>query len=297
MTAELYAALSRAQARVRGVAKDATNSFHRYDYASAEAVIDEARHALASCDLSASQTSLRVIYHPRQTEPITDAKGRTRAPPQTGEIRMRLRLAHKSGEHADATYSWHWEADSGRPPDKAGAGAATTCRAYARRGLLLIPRGIVGEVRADDRDDRDYQPPPPEDHAERERLRDRYQAAVNVLGRDVAHDLVGALKGRPTAEVAAAVATLEAAVREQAAAQRPSLEDAQADVMSQAEAAQTAIKGSGRRGFEEAMVTVGRMLTDPRMGTVDGCAALSDEISAIAAKFLTTRTDWTGRSA
>ena len=47
----LYAALAGAQAIAGSVAKDARNPHHGYSYASAEAVIQEARTALSSAGL------------------------------------------------------------------------------------------------------------------------------------------------------------------------------------------------------------------------------------------------------
>ncbi len=230
----IWSALARAQGLVRSVDKDATNTFHRYSYASSEAIIDEARRVLSSCGLSATQTGLRVIYHPpAAVEFVLDAKGNKRPAPQTGEIRMRLRVSHPDGGSLPIVTGWHWQTENGRPPDKAIAGATTTALAYALRGLLLIPRGLEGEDRPDQRDDRDYQPPraswdgraaqaaPPATsqmvaHAdERTMLRRRYVDAVSILGRDQATELVGPVDGStPTEQIRAIVATLEAAARD-----------------------------------------------------------------------------------
>ena len=227
----IWSALARAQGLVRSVDKDATNTFHRYSYASSEAIIDEARRVLSSCGLSATQTGLRVIYHPPPAvEFVLDAKGNKRPAPQTGEIRMRLRVSHPDGGSLPIVTTWHWQTENGRPPDKAIAGATTTALAYALRGLLLIPRGLEGEDRPDQRDDRDYQPPragwdgrapqapqpqPAANADERTMLRRRYVDAVAVLGRDQATELVGPVDGStPTEQIRAIVATLEAAARD-----------------------------------------------------------------------------------
>jgi hypothetical protein len=241
-TDTIWIALARAQGLVRSVDKDATNTFHRYSYASAESVIDEARRVLSQCGLSATQTGLRVIYHPLpEVAFVLDAKGNKRPAPQTGEIRMRLRVSHPDGGSLPIVTGWHWQTENGRPPDKAIAGATTTALAYALRGLLLIPRGLEGEDRPDQRDDRDYRPPQavwdgrapqaapapaptprasrdgraPTPDAERVALRQRYGEAVQVLGREQALEIGGPIDGStPTEQIRAIVTTLEAAARD-----------------------------------------------------------------------------------
>jgi hypothetical protein len=211
----IWSALARAQGLVRSVDKDATNQHMRYQYASAEAVIDEARRALSQCGLSLHQSDLVI-------EGV-----------EAGHVRGSYVLAHASGQTTTITASWAWESGKGRPADKAVAGATTTALSYVLRGLLLIPRGLEGEDRPDRRDDRDYQPPraswdgraaqaaPPATsqmvaHAdERTMLRRRYVDAVSVLGRDQATELVGPVDGStPTEQIRAIVATLEAAARD-----------------------------------------------------------------------------------
>lgn len=205
MTDTIWSALARAQGLVRSVDKDATNQHMRYQYASAEAVIDEARRALSSCGLSLHQSDLVI-------EGV-----------EAGHVRGTYVLAHAGGESTTITASWAWESGKGRPADKAVAGATTTALAYVLRGLLLIPRGLEGEARPDQRDDREYQPQPragwdgrtPTPDAERVALRRRYGEAVQVLGREQALELGGPIDGStPTEQIRAIVATLEAAARD-----------------------------------------------------------------------------------
>lgn len=120
----LAAALSTAQQRCRGVPKDATNSYHRYKYASAEAVIAEAKAALADSGLALVPTSQAVVE-----------KGQDRF-----ELMRSFLLLHSSGESLPISVEWPIIVEKGRPLDKATAIGTTLSLAYLLRDLLLMPR-------------------------------------------------------------------------------------------------------------------------------------------------------------
>lgn len=147
MPSEIAAAIVDAQGRISAVAKDATNSFHRYRYASAEAVIAEARHALNGAGLAALCLGWRIVPDAQPTEGSTGLD----------RIEVRYRLLHKSGAFLDLETSTPVIPDKGRPEDKAEATALTYNLGYTLRGLLLIPRGEE-DADADRRDDTHYQP-------------------------------------------------------------------------------------------------------------------------------------------
>lgn len=148
-TAGLAAALVAAQAAARAVGKDATNQFHRYKYASAEAIIEEGRGALGVGGLAL----LPLGWTFQREAPAHDKS-------PVGTLSSRYRLLHgASGEAIDLDVAWFVIPEKGRPEDKALAGALTTSLAYLLRGLLLLPREDA-DAAPDQRDDRNYDPRP-----------------------------------------------------------------------------------------------------------------------------------------
>ena len=142
--AELYGAISRAIGRSDAVGKDATNTFHRYKYASAEALIAEARAAMAAEQLSAMLVSYTL-------EPKPD---------YYADLHATYLVAHSSGQSVECTAVTPVLVEKGRPQDKAVATALTYSLGYFLRGLLLLPR-------VDDEVDRrnDHKPEPDGDAA------------------------------------------------------------------------------------------------------------------------------------
>jgi hypothetical protein len=137
--AKLYAALARASAAAQAVAKNATNSFHRYKYASAESLIEEARGALASAELA-------VLPMLKEVVPSQIVQGGS-------TLLARYRLVHSSGECIELSSSTEVMPEKGRPQDKAEAAASTLNLGYFLRDLLLLPREDA-ETSVDQRDDR-----------------------------------------------------------------------------------------------------------------------------------------------
>lgn len=127
----LARALAGAQARAKAVEKDAQNTFHRYAYASAEAILGEAKLALEGSGIAVVPTS--------------DTVERVGPEPSTLELRRVVTLVHQDGESLALSTVWPIVPDKGRPLDKAVASARTTSLAYLLRDLLLMPRVAEGE--------------------------------------------------------------------------------------------------------------------------------------------------------
>src|SRR5262245_45471777 len=136
----LSAALAAARDRCRSAAKDKTNSFHKYAYASADEVIAVANDALAG-------TGLAII--PQLQELTTVGTGSVAC----FALNRTVFLSHSSGEFVPLTVrGWPVIPDKGRPIDKAFAVALTSSLAYLLRDLLQMPRGDEHDMNT--RDDR-----------------------------------------------------------------------------------------------------------------------------------------------
>lgn len=132
-------ALVAAQANMVAVAKDSTNAFHKYKYASADDVIAAARIALNDQGLALIRNwSVKFneagIWVDSQFSLIHD-----------GSV----------GVFNAGTVPFPVIEDKGRPLDKALAGALTSSLAYFLRDLLLIPKD---DEHMDKRDDRTHAP-------------------------------------------------------------------------------------------------------------------------------------------
>lgn len=136
----IAAALLKAQQAVQCVKKDSTNSFHRYNYTSAEEMIGACRVALHENGLVAT----------RATWGIDKDIG------EFGCIVSTMTLMHaESGERIDSPITWPIVPEKGRPMDKAIAASLTSSLSYWLRDLLMLPREEDG---MDKRDDRSYEP-------------------------------------------------------------------------------------------------------------------------------------------
>ena len=123
----LAGALVKAQTQCRAVEKDARNTFHKYAYASAEAIIEEAKGPLNACGLALMPVGLHVNGHEKDGE-------------NRYELEREFLLLHESGQSLAIKCHWPICPDKGRPLDKATASADTTSLAYTLRDLLLMPR-------------------------------------------------------------------------------------------------------------------------------------------------------------
>lgn len=167
-TAALHAALARAVARAAAVEKDGANTYHRYRYASAEAMLTEARAALAAEGLALVISGAVVDEAAR---PLTEvrAKGERASPDDRCPVLVvDAALVHAEGGSLPLGWEWPVVVEAGRPADKAVASARTTSLAYALRDLLLLPR-------VDESDDMDS---PRRDEARERAEREAREAAA-----------------------------------------------------------------------------------------------------------------------
>lgn len=146
---KLAEALDKARARCKAAHKDSTNTFHKYRYASAESILDEAKAALEG-------TGVALI--PVRNELQVRGSG----PNAVLNCHRWMLLTHSSGEAVPVEFDWPVIPDRGRPTDKAYASALTTGLAYYLRDLLTMPRvdpedDIAGR---EDRDESAAAPPP-----------------------------------------------------------------------------------------------------------------------------------------
>lgn len=136
-TKNLLAALLSAQKAAEPVIKDGNNTFMRYKYATAEAMMEEAKRCLNQAGLVLALVAKTVQ---------ASANGGT-------ELVQKLLLAHpESGESMELTTTMAIVIDKGKAADKAEAATATFDLGYFVRSLLLLVRDEAEAVNA--RDDR-----------------------------------------------------------------------------------------------------------------------------------------------
>ena len=136
----LQAALVAASADVQSPDKDGRNDHHRYDYTTAEAMLDTVRRAMHPHGLTVRMGA--VSYG----EPVGDA----------WPVSIEFVLAWEGGVEQVSAWTFPAIPGRGRPLDKAVNAALTNATSYYLRGLLSVPRGLGPAV--DDRDDRQYEP-------------------------------------------------------------------------------------------------------------------------------------------
>jgi hypothetical protein len=141
--AALFAAIATATFRAKAIEKDATNTHHKYKYASAEAVIEEARVPLAGEGVCVIQT-WDVLQRPDGGAWFAD-------------VLCTYLVAHKDGGWMSFTVPVPAIRGNGRPEDKAIAASLTYSLGYFLRGLIMLPR-VDSSIDTDQRDDRDYDP-------------------------------------------------------------------------------------------------------------------------------------------
>lgn len=122
--APLFAALARAGANATAALKDSRHEHFKFQYASAESVLAEAREAL-------HKEGLALVPLSEELGPPT---------PEERQVELIYLLTHADGGSLTIRRTWPVIPDRGRPIDKALAGATTTCLAYVLRDLLLLPR-------------------------------------------------------------------------------------------------------------------------------------------------------------
>lgn len=146
MPKSIASALVKAQATVKPVEKDSTNSFHKYKYASSDDVVAVGREALVGAGLALARVGW-------SHTPLTEH--------EPARINVQYMLTSSDGEcWMCPLASVPVLPEKGRPEDKAEAAALTYSHGYMVLGLLQMERRDEGAV--DQRDDRDrgsYQRP------------------------------------------------------------------------------------------------------------------------------------------
>lgn len=140
---QLASALLEAQRKAQAVGKDSTNTHQRYQYASAEAIIGEARKALNVSGLVLITLAWRLVSVAANASKDYSATAY--------RIDVTYKLLHQTGEWHLFECSTPVVPGKGRPEDKAEFSALTANLAYFLRGLLLLPR--LDEDAIDQRDD------------------------------------------------------------------------------------------------------------------------------------------------
>lgn len=141
--AALFAAIAKATFRAKAIEKDAENTHHHYRYASAEAVIEEARVPLAGEGVCVIQT-WNVVHRQDSGDWFAD-------------VDCTYLVAHAEGGWLQMTVPFPAIRGKGRPEDKAIAASLTYSLGYFLRGLIMLPR-VDAAADTDQRDDRDYEP-------------------------------------------------------------------------------------------------------------------------------------------
>lgn len=149
--ATLFAAISRAVAKAQAVAKGSENTFSRYKYASAEALIEESRGCLASEGLAVVPYEWRLV--PLASGPVSTGG---KAGMYFADVVVAYFVVHKDGGALRCEATTPAVTDNGRPQDKAVATALTYSLGYFLRTLLLLPR-VDTEHDVDQRDDRGHE--------------------------------------------------------------------------------------------------------------------------------------------
>ena len=129
----LAQALAQAQASVSRVLKEDANSFHRYQYASAESLMQAWTEASGPVGLSLIRVS----------------QSRTKDDDGQRWLISEWVLMHTSGDTLNLSDEWPIVPERGRPLDKAIASAKTSSLGYLLRDLMVAPRVLPG----DDMDD------------------------------------------------------------------------------------------------------------------------------------------------
>lgn len=134
----IAAALVAAQRNAQGVAKNARNKHHSYNYASSDAVIAAGREYLTSAGLSLTRTYSFLVASPDAKTVIEREAEDARF---IGLSMSAFVLRHENGESiVFPEMPYPVLTTKGRPADKALGAALTTSLAYFLRDLLLLDK-------------------------------------------------------------------------------------------------------------------------------------------------------------
>lgn len=144
---ETAKALAAAIQACHTVEKSSRNDYHKYQYASADTIIEEGRKALTGAGLALIPLEASL-------------NGSEREGADRFELVRTFLLIHSSGEMTPMRVTWPVVPDKGRPLDKATAAADTSSLSYLLRDLLMMAR-VDPTDDMNTRDDRQAQAPPP----------------------------------------------------------------------------------------------------------------------------------------
>lgn len=147
MPAKIAGALVKASRAAEAVEKNKRMQGEKFGYAfaGADALMGEAREALAGAGLAIVLAGWRVEQVDRH-----DFDGEKRVAWTERVLHCGFVLVHEEGEtHALSDYSMPSLPGPGRPVDKADASALTYATGYVMRGLLNLPRVEAGSMGSD----------------------------------------------------------------------------------------------------------------------------------------------------
>lgn len=130
----------------------------RYNFAGADALMAEAREALAGAGLAVVLTGWRVTFEPRHD--WNEKAERFEWTERTVHSTFLLVHEEAGDSHELGTFAMPSIPGAGRPIDKADASALTYATGYVMRGLLNLPRVEPGQ-QVDERDDTTVAKPGP----------------------------------------------------------------------------------------------------------------------------------------
>jgi len=162
------AALVKAQKAAHAVHKGSKNDYHRYAYASAEAIISESRAPLAEAGLAVLQSGWKYVGSDTLGDRVLVDHGKETVASQraSGYVEADMVICHDSGEVAVSRMMMPVIPEKGRPLDKAVSTALTYLMGYGLRGLLNLPRvekGSEVDQRSDNGTDKPASSPPQQD--------------------------------------------------------------------------------------------------------------------------------------
>ncbi len=145
----IYEKLLEAQKALQGVGKGSNNSFHNYNYTSAEEMLTACREALHTAGLTCFRKGWKIVSD--EHDPTL----------KMIECEMRISEATSAAGGSaegilDSQFHYPICPGNGRPLDKAVSAALTTGLSYWLRDLLLLPR--IDGLEVDTRDDQNWNP-------------------------------------------------------------------------------------------------------------------------------------------
>lgn len=151
-------ALLNAQMQLTEVGKDSTNEFHRFDYVSADAMVEACRKVLHANGLVARRKGWSYATTPESVHLVNSKTGEEMDVPIVEVTSVFVITLAETGESETDSLPWKAIPEKGRPLDKAIAGALTTCLSYWLLGMLQVPRKDENEMNTREDEGEGYTP-------------------------------------------------------------------------------------------------------------------------------------------